>query len=69
MFARFVYFEKKYRIIAADLSKQKTLDAESRAIQQIIFTGKASVDVMIYYILNQSKETILEFAKGTTKVL
>ena len=69
MFARFVYFEKRYRLIAADLSKQKTLDAESRAIQQIIFTGKASVDVMIYYILNQSKETILEFAKGITKVL
>ena len=69
MFARFVYFEKKYRLIAADLSKQKTLDAQSRAIQQIIFTGKASVDVMIYYILNQSKETILEFAKGITKVL
>ena len=69
MFARFVYFKKKYRLIAADLSKQKTLDAESRAIQQIIFTGKASVDVMIYYILNQSKETILEFAKGITKVL
>ena len=69
MFARFVYFEKKYRLIAADLSKQKALDAELRAIQQIIFTGKASVDVMIYYILNQSKETILEFAKGTTKVL
>ena len=69
MFARFVYFEKKYRLIAADLSKQKTLDAESRAIQQIIFTGKASVDVMIFYILNQSKETILEFAKGITKVL
>ena len=69
MFARFVYFEKKYRLIAADLSKQKTLDSESRAIQQIIFTGKASVDVMIFYILNQSKETILEFAKGITKVL
>ena len=69
MFARFVYFEKKYRLIAADLSKQKALDAELRAIQQIIFTGKASVDVMIYYILNQSKETILEFAKGTTKAL
>ena len=69
MLARFVYFEKKYRLIAANLSKQKALDAELRAIQQIIFTGKASVDVMIYYILNQSKETILEFAKGTTKAL
>ena len=37
---RFVYFEKIYRLIAADLSKQKVLGADSRAIQQIIFTSK-----------------------------
>ena len=36
----FANFEKNYRLIAADLSKQKALDADSRAIQQIIFTGK-----------------------------
>ena len=36
---------------------------------KLFFTGKASVGVMIYYILEQSKETILEFSKGTTKVL
>ena len=65
---------KNYRLIAADLSKQKALDADSRAIQQIIFTGKikatvANTRVIIYYILEQSKETILEFSKGTTKVL
>ena len=65
----FAYFEKNYRLIAADLSKQKALDADSRAIQQIIFTGKASAGVMIYYILEQSKETKLEFSEGTTKVL
>ena len=72
----FAYFEKrkKYRLTAADLSKQKALDADSRAVQQFIFTGKiiAAADntrVIIYYILEQSKETILEFAKGTTKVL
>ena len=65
----FAYFEKNYRLIAVDLSKQKALDADSRAIQQIIFTGKASAGVMIYYILEQSKETKLEVAKGTTKVL
>ena len=47
----FAYFEKNYKLIAADLSKQKTLDADSRAIQQIIFTGKASAGVMIYSIL------------------
>ena len=70
----FAYFEKKYRLIAADLSKQKVLDADSRAIQQIIFTGKikatvANTRVIIYYILEQSKETKLEFSKAKTKVL
>ena len=39
-----------------DLSKQKALDADSRAIQQIIFTGTASTAVIIYYILAQSKK-------------
>ena len=62
--------KKNYRIIAAELSKQKALDCDSRAIQQIIFTGKikateANIRVIIYYIL----EKLLEFSKGTTKVL
>ena len=66
--------KKNYRLIAADLSKQKALDADSRAIQQIIFTGKikakeANTKVLIYYILEKSKETILQFSKGTAKVL
>ena len=70
----FAYFKKSYRLIAADLSKQKALDADLRAIQQIIFTGKIKATeentrVIIYYILEKSKETILEFSKGTTKVL
>ena len=69
----FAYFEKNYRLIAADLIKQKALDCDSRAIQQIIFTGKiaaaANTRVIIYYIREQSKEAILEFAKGATKVL
>ena len=66
--------KKNYRLLAADLSKQKALDADSRAIQQIIFTGKikaavANTRVVIFYILEKSKETVLEFSKGTTKVL
>ena len=44
------------------------LDADSRAIPQIIFTGKASQAVIIYYIYEKSKETISEFFKGKTKV-
>ena len=65
----FAYFEKNYRLIAVDLSKQKVLDADSRAIQKIIVTGKASANVMVYYILDQSREIILQFSKGTTNVL
>ena len=70
----FSYFEKNYKLIAVDLSKQKALDANSRAIQQIVFTGKitstaANTRIIIFYVLEKSKETILEFSKGTTKVL
>ena len=70
----FAYFEKNYRLIAADLSKQKALDADPKAIQQIIFTGKiktaeANTGTIIYYILEKTKETKLEFSKKTTKVL
>ena len=70
----FAYFEKNYRLIAVDLRKQNAIDADSRPIQQIIFTGKikaaeADTRIIIYYILEQSKETMLQFSKGTAKVL
>ena len=65
----FTYFKNNSKLIAADLSKQKVLDVDSRAIEQIIFTGKTSQTTIIYYICEKSKETILQFSKGTTKVL
>ena len=65
----FAYFKNNYRLDAADLIKQTVLDADSRAIQQIISTGKISQAAVIYYIYEKSKETILQFSKGTTKVL
>ena len=55
--------KKIYRLIAADLIKQKALDAGSRAIQQIIFTRKTDNAIRVCYILEKSKETILEFSK------
>ena len=64
----FAYFEKNYKLIAADLSKQKALDANSRAIEQIIFTWETDNQIRVFYVLEQSTETMLEFAKGTTKV-
>ena len=39
------YLKENYRLIAADLSRQKALHADSRAIQQINFTGKIKADV------------------------
>ena len=68
------YFEKNYRLFAVDLSKQKALDADSRAIQQISFTDTikatvANTRIIIFYVLEKSKETKLEFSKGTTNVL
>ena len=44
----FAYFKKRYRLIAADLSKPKALDADSRAIQQIIFASKADEAAVLY---------------------
>ena len=43
-------------LIAADLSKQKAVDGDSRSIQQIIFTGKVDASAVIYYIYEKSKE-------------
>ena len=51
--------KKNYGLIAVDLSKQNALDADSRAIQQIIFTGKVTALTRVFYILEKSKETIL----------
>ena len=60
---------KKLQTIAAYLSRQKALDTDSRAIQQIAFTGSSENKTIVYYILEKSKETTLEFYKGKTKVL
>ena len=62
------YFKKNYKLVAADLSKQKELDADPRAIQQIVFKYMLETSSTIYWVLEKSKETIVEFYKGTVKV-
>ena len=64
----FNYFNEHYKLVAVDLSKQKELDADPRAIQQIEFKYMLQTDSTIYWVLEKSKETILEFYKGTVKV-
>ena len=62
------YFNKHYKLVAVDLSKQKELDADPRAIQQIEFKYMLETNSTIYWVLEKSKETILQFYKGTVKV-
>ena len=63
------YFKDHYNLIAIDLSKQKELDADSRAIQQIESHGMLKTNSQVCTVLEKSKETTLQFSKGTAKVL
>ena len=69
----YAYFKDNYKLIAVDLSNQKAWDADPRAIQQRVFQGVVggndNTKGRLYTILEQSKEIILEFFKGTAKVL
>ena len=63
------YFKDHYNLIAIDLSKQKELDADLRAIQQIEFYGILKSNSLLYTVSEKSKETMLQFSKRTAKVL
>ena len=69
----YAYFKDNCKLIAVDLSKQKALDVDPRAIQQIVFQGVVgghdNTKIRLFTIFQQSKETVLEFYKGTAKVL
>ena len=53
----YAYFKDNFRLIAVDLSKQKALDTDLRAIQQIVFQGVVGGDdntkIRLYTILQQ----------------
>ena len=65
------YFKDTYKMILVDLSKQQALDTDLRAIEQINFTANLdrAGSTRIYFILEEAKETILDFSQGTVKVL
>ena len=58
------HFLDTYKMIAVDLSKQQALDADPRAIQQINFTANLdrARNTKVYFILEEAKETILDFS-------
>ena len=63
----YIYFKNYYKMIVVDLSKQQALDADSKAIQQINFTANLDKagSTRIYFILEEAKETVLDFSQGT----
>ena len=65
------YFKENYKLIAIDLSKQQALDADPRAIQQINFTANLdrAGNTTMFFIIEEAKETVLDFSQGTVKVL
>ena len=65
------YFKKYYKMKAIDLSKQQTLDADPKAIQQINFTGNLEQDnsAIMFFIIEEAKKTVSYFLQVTVKVL
>ena len=72
MFIRLCIFQRSLETNCSWF-KQKALDADPRAIQQIVLQGVVGGDKntkrRLYTINEQSEETMLEFSKGTAKVL
>ena len=67
----YIYFKNCYKMVAVDLNKQQTVDADPKAIQQINFTVNLDTagNTRFYFILEEAKETVFEFSEGTVKVL
>ena len=44
------------------------LDADLKTIQQINFSRNLENNATIFFIIQEAKETVLDFSKGTVKV-
>ena len=62
------YFKEHYKMIAIDLSKQQELDSDSKAIHQINFIENLENELTLFLIIEETKETVLDFLQGTVKV-
>ena len=68
-FFRLSYFSDNYKLIPVDPSKKNQLDADPRTIQQIEFNRILITKSQICAILVKTKKRVLEFNKGTIKIL
>ena len=70
MFTRSSLFQKTVQINRNRFSKQQKLDADPKEIQQTSFTGNLdkAEGATMFFIIEEAKETVLDFSKGTVKV-
>ena len=58
-----------YEMIAIDSSKQQALDADPKALQQVRFIGRLeNQSSKIFFIIEEAKETVLDFSQESVKV-
>ena len=69
LFTRLSLFQRNYKMTAIDLSKQQALDTDSKAIQQINFTGNLDEEPTIFFIIPEAKETTLDISQRNVKAL
>ena len=67
----YTHFKENYNLIAIDVNKQRKLDADPNSIQQINFIGylERGGNGQKFFIIEEVKETVLNFLIGTFKVL
>ena len=58
-------------MLTINLTKQQALDVDPKAIQQINFTANLdrTGDTRIFFIIEEAKETVLDFLQGTVRAL
>ena len=63
--------KENYNMISIDLSKQQALDGDPREILQINITANLDRlwNTTMFFIIEEAKETVLDFSQGTVKVL
>ena len=74
------YFKENYKLIAINLSKQEAFDVDPKAMHQINLTGNLNwgrnadgqninANTTLFSVIEEAKEKILDFSKGTVKML
>ena len=61
------YYKDRYQLIAADLTKQKEVDVDSRAIQQIELYGVLKTNSQVCAVLKKMKRNDARILQRNSK--